>query len=230
MPVRTGRRVLRTDRPLLCTDGPTRTPVELSLLAEHQRGYGSLYGALNHGRLDTDALRDLLISLPLPRFGGRIVPTVDVSPVTAIRSRLLAGSEDRTASSPARPCRPQGGVPPTQKPGRWDDRRGGGARAVTSEAPSGLSCDPPLSWGNYADHHNDPKVSLLSWGHPIKGAVHEDTEAEHAAFTARNASPTPSPDKQIRIRPGRHRTGVVHLAPAFTGHCRRAPCRGSTDR
>ncbi|MGP4046211.1 transposase [Streptomyces sp. 2A115] len=35
---------------LLCADGPTRTPVELSLLAEHQRGYGSLYGALNHGR------------------------------------------------------------------------------------------------------------------------------------------------------------------------------------
>ncbi|MFI6689609.1 hypothetical protein [Streptomyces sp. NPDC050485] len=26
---------------LLCADGPTRTPVELSLLAEHQRGYGS---------------------------------------------------------------------------------------------------------------------------------------------------------------------------------------------
>ncbi|WP_405814618.1 transposase [Streptomyces sp. NBC_01390] len=36
---------------LLRADGPTRTPVELSLLAEHQRGYGSLYGALNHGRL-----------------------------------------------------------------------------------------------------------------------------------------------------------------------------------
>lgn len=43
-------------------------------------GYGSLYGALNHGRLDADALRDLLISLSMPRFGGRIVLTVDVSP------------------------------------------------------------------------------------------------------------------------------------------------------
>lgn len=52
----------------------------LSLLAEHRRGYGSLYGALNHGRLDANALRDLLVSLPLPRFGGRIVLTVDVSP------------------------------------------------------------------------------------------------------------------------------------------------------
>ncbi|MFJ2058167.1 NF041680 family putative transposase [Streptomyces sp. NPDC087908] len=65
---------------LLCADGPVRTPVELSLTAEHRRGYGSLYGALNHGRLDTDQLRDLLASLSLPRFGGRLVLTVDVSP------------------------------------------------------------------------------------------------------------------------------------------------------
>jgi hypothetical protein len=57
---------------LLCADGPVRTPVELSLTAEHRRGYGSLYGALNHSRLDTDALRDLLATLPWPRFDGRI--------------------------------------------------------------------------------------------------------------------------------------------------------------
>ncbi|MFB7125831.1 transposase [Kitasatospora sp. NPDC056273] len=65
---------------LLCSDAPTRTPVELSLTAEHHRGYGSLYGALDHGRLDTELLRDLLAELPLPRFAGRIVLTVDVSP------------------------------------------------------------------------------------------------------------------------------------------------------
>ncbi|MFD5610580.1 NF041680 family putative transposase [Kitasatospora sp. NPDC127060] len=65
---------------LLCSDAPARKPVELSLTAEHQRGYGSLYGALNHGRLDTDLLRDLLAELPRPRFEGRIVLTVDVSP------------------------------------------------------------------------------------------------------------------------------------------------------
>lgn len=52
----------------------------VSLLAEHPRGYGSLYGALNHGRLDANTLRGLLASLPLPRFDGRIVLTVDVSP------------------------------------------------------------------------------------------------------------------------------------------------------
>ncbi|MFI0982739.1 transposase, partial [Streptomyces sp. NPDC021093] len=65
---------------LLCADGPVRTPVEFSLTAEHCRGYGSLYAALNQGRLDMAALRDLLVSVPLPRFDGRIVLTVDVSP------------------------------------------------------------------------------------------------------------------------------------------------------
>ncbi|WP_370124667.1 transposase, partial [Streptacidiphilus sp. MAP12-33] len=65
---------------LLCSDAPARTPVELSLTAEHRRGYGSLYGALNHGRLDADLLRDLLAELPLPRFEDRLVLTVDVSP------------------------------------------------------------------------------------------------------------------------------------------------------
>ncbi|MEU1448569.1 transposase [Streptomyces mirabilis] len=47
---------------------------------EHRRGYGCLYAALNHGRLDVERLRDLLVSLPLPRFEGRIVLSVDVSP------------------------------------------------------------------------------------------------------------------------------------------------------
>lgn len=54
--------------------------MELSLTAGHRRGYGSLYAALNHGRFDTERLRDLPAGLPLPRFEGRIVLTVDVSP------------------------------------------------------------------------------------------------------------------------------------------------------
>ncbi|WP_331749088.1 transposase [Streptomyces chartreusis] len=52
----------------------------MSLLAEHQRGHGSLYGTLNHGCLDVEPLRDLLISLPPPRFDGWIVLSVDASP------------------------------------------------------------------------------------------------------------------------------------------------------
>lgn len=65
---------------LLCADGPVKAPVELSLTAEHRRGYGSLYAALNHGRLDAERLRVLLVGLPIPRIEGRIVLAVDVSP------------------------------------------------------------------------------------------------------------------------------------------------------
>ncbi|MEV0192249.1 NF041680 family putative transposase [Kitasatospora purpeofusca] len=65
---------------VLCTDGPVKTLVDLALAPEHRRGHGSLYGALNKGRLDADRLRAELAGLPLPRVGGRLVLAVDVSP------------------------------------------------------------------------------------------------------------------------------------------------------
>jgi hypothetical protein len=66
---------------LLCVDGPVTSPVELTLLPEHRRGHGALYGALNRGRIDADRLRALLADMPLPRFDGdRLVLAVDVSP------------------------------------------------------------------------------------------------------------------------------------------------------
>ncbi|MGW9033188.1 NF041680 family putative transposase [Streptomyces sp. NPDC055722] len=65
---------------LLCSDGPVKTLVELSLAPEHRRGHGALYGALNHGRLDVTRLRRTLAGLPLPRTAdGRIVLACDVS-------------------------------------------------------------------------------------------------------------------------------------------------------
>ncbi|MFE4973666.1 transposase [Kitasatospora sp. NPDC056651] len=39
---------------LLCTEGPVKTLVDLALAPEHRRGHGTLYGALNRGRLDAD--------------------------------------------------------------------------------------------------------------------------------------------------------------------------------
>lgn len=70
----------------LCADGPVISPVELSLAGEHRRGHGSVYAALNDGRVDQDALRDVLAAQPLPRAGGigvngraRIVLAVDVT-------------------------------------------------------------------------------------------------------------------------------------------------------
>ena len=65
---------------LLCADGPVGSLVGLSLAAEHRRGHGALYDAVNAGRMQIDRLRRELAGLPLPRDGaGRIVLGVDVS-------------------------------------------------------------------------------------------------------------------------------------------------------
>ncbi len=61
---------------VLCTDGPVRTLVGLSLAPEHRHGHGGLYDAINNGRL-----RNLLAVQRLPKAAdGRIVLAVDVSP------------------------------------------------------------------------------------------------------------------------------------------------------
>ena len=66
---------------VLCADGPVRSLVELSLLAEHRRGHGALYDALNHGRVEPHRIRRAVAAGPLPRAAdGRIVLAVDVSP------------------------------------------------------------------------------------------------------------------------------------------------------
>jgi hypothetical protein len=66
---------------VLCADGPVTSLVELTLVAEHRRGHGAMYDALNQGRVEPERLRRTLASLPLPRTAdGRIVLAVDVSP------------------------------------------------------------------------------------------------------------------------------------------------------
>jgi DDE superfamily endonuclease len=66
---------------VLCAEGPVTSLVELTLLAEHRRGHGAMYDALNAGRVDPQRLRRALAALPLPRAAdGRIVLAVDVSP------------------------------------------------------------------------------------------------------------------------------------------------------
>jgi hypothetical protein len=65
---------------VLCADGPVKTMVGLSLAAEHRRGHGALYDAVNAGRISIGRLRRSLAGLPLPRAaGGRLVLAVDVS-------------------------------------------------------------------------------------------------------------------------------------------------------
>ncbi|MFI6858145.1 transposase, partial [Streptomyces sp. NPDC050416] len=66
---------------VLCADGAVKSPVDLTLLPEHRRGHGAMYGGLNHGRIDVEQVRTVLAGLSLPRFdGGRLVLAVDVSP------------------------------------------------------------------------------------------------------------------------------------------------------
>ena len=66
---------------VLCADGPVRSLVDLTLVAEHRRGHGAMYDALGQGRVEPERLRRSLASGPLPRAAdGRIVLAVDVSP------------------------------------------------------------------------------------------------------------------------------------------------------
>ena len=56
------------------------SPVHLSLQASHRRGWGSLYAALRRGRVDAEALRELLAHYPLAGSGATTpVYAVDVS-------------------------------------------------------------------------------------------------------------------------------------------------------
>ena len=65
---------------VLCADGPVRSLAGFSLAAEHQRGHGALYGAVNSGRIDVARLRRSLAGLPLPPAAdGRLMLAVDVS-------------------------------------------------------------------------------------------------------------------------------------------------------
>src|SRR4051794_15404913 len=66
---------------VLCADGPVRSLVELTLLAEHRRGHGAMYDALGQGRGAPQRVRRSLAAGPLPQApDGRIVLAVDVSP------------------------------------------------------------------------------------------------------------------------------------------------------
>ncbi len=52
---------------LLCGDSPVRSLVELSLAGEHRREHGSLYAALNRGRIDIEALKTAVAQVMVPR-------------------------------------------------------------------------------------------------------------------------------------------------------------------
>ena len=79
-----GCRGRRTDALLelsdaLLTAGSVPSPVRLSLVPVHRRGWGSFYAAPEKGRIDEDALKELLAS-HYPDAKNTPVHAVDVSP------------------------------------------------------------------------------------------------------------------------------------------------------
>lgn len=65
---------------LACSQSPVKALVELSLEAEHRRGHGGMYAALNEGDLEPARLRRALATTPVPTSrDGRITLAVDVS-------------------------------------------------------------------------------------------------------------------------------------------------------
>jgi len=65
---------------ILTADSAAPSPAHLSLQASHRRGWGSLYAALDRGRIDDEALRKLLARHPLAGAEGETpVFAVDVS-------------------------------------------------------------------------------------------------------------------------------------------------------
>jgi DDE superfamily endonuclease len=63
---------------ILTADGTVPSPAHLSLQAPHRRGWGSLYAALDRGRIDAESLRRLLARHPLAESQTPIY-AVDVS-------------------------------------------------------------------------------------------------------------------------------------------------------
>jgi hypothetical protein len=63
---------------ILAADGAVPSPAHLSLQVPHRRGWGSLYAAMNRGRIDAESLRRLLARHPLAESQTPIY-AVDVS-------------------------------------------------------------------------------------------------------------------------------------------------------
>ncbi len=66
---------------MLTANGAVPSPAHLSLQPSHRRGWGSLYAALDRGRIDAEALRELLVRHPLASGGADepLVFAVDAS-------------------------------------------------------------------------------------------------------------------------------------------------------
>jgi hypothetical protein len=76
---------------LLCADGPVTSPVDVTLVAEHRRGHGAKYDALNSGKVDVPRLRQVLAGRRSPR-----------PPTGAWSSRWTSATGSASTHRPAR--------------------------------------------------------------------------------------------------------------------------------
>ena len=65
---------------VLCVDGPVRSLVDLTMVAEHRRGHGAMYDALSAGRVEPDGSAAVWPRSRCPEPAMDIVLAVDVSP------------------------------------------------------------------------------------------------------------------------------------------------------
>jgi len=75
---------------ILTADGAAPSPAHLSLQASHRRSWGSLYAALDRGRIDDEALRKLLARHPLAGAEGE-------TPVFAVDASVWARCDAETS-------------------------------------------------------------------------------------------------------------------------------------
>jgi hypothetical protein len=74
---------------MLCTSGPVRSPVELSLEPEFNRKHSSVYDALHHGRVAVDRLRRALVArTAAARQGEPLMFAIDTTPLARPDARF----------------------------------------------------------------------------------------------------------------------------------------------
>lgn len=74
---------------MLCTSGPVRSPVELSLEPEFNRQHSSVYDALHHGSVAADRLRRALVArTAAAREGEPLMFAIDTTPLARPDARF----------------------------------------------------------------------------------------------------------------------------------------------
>ena len=124
---------------VLCADGPVRSLVDLTLVAEHRRGHGAMYDALGQGRVEPQRLRQALASLPLPQAtDGRLMLAVDVSPwlrtdapTSAVTSPATTSNDTPSTNTPT-PATAESPTTRTNASPAADSPSGSAARGSTA--------------------------------------------------------------------------------------------------